>query len=219
MENSNSTNNAYISPDFSPATHEIELQLQAFLKQFSPYEIQRGAKLCIYFDKRSGAFYILCHLTGSILAQYSDINATLNNDEEEDIYKLNREITTDQSAYKEMEKDAGAGRSFEDIVLEFDRSYKPTKPLKVYGGQHRIEAISKTEKTSGGTIHGVRVYFNLSKEQKVEIAMVNNTAIAVPNDLIDRMREQLLGSELRDWCQKVGLLSNGQDFEIGRAHV
>ena len=39
-----------------------------------------------------------------------------------------------------------------------------------------------------------------------------NTVIAVPTDLYDRMQETMRGPELRDWCQKVGLLGDGQDF-------
>jgi len=217
MESSISFENSIIPPNSNGVPSEIELELQAFLKQFPPYELQKGAKLCLYFDKKSKAYYLLCHLEGSVLAQYSDINATLGNDDEDEIYKLNRDLTIDQTAYKDMEKDAAEGRSFEDIVLEFDKSYRQAKPLKVYGGQHRINAISINEKTNGNILHGVRVYFGLSREQKVEIAMVNNTAIAVPNDLIDRMREQLLGSELRNWCQKVGLLESGQDFADRRS--
>jgi hypothetical protein len=171
-----------------------------FLSDFQPYEVKKGAKVCLYLDEKSGAFYLTCHLEASILTQHCDTEASLDGDEEDEIYKLNREITEDQAAYVQMEKDALNGRTFEDIVLEFDESYRPKKPLKVYGGQHRLRAISKAESTRGDTLHGVRVYFGLSREQKVEIATVNNTAIAVPNDLLDRMREQLLGSELRDWC-------------------
>jgi hypothetical protein len=116
-----------------------------------------------------------------------------------------------------MEADAAKGRSFEDLVVEFDSSYHAERPLKVYGGQHRIRAISKTSQLRGSTVHGVRVYFGLSREQKVEIATINNTSIAVPNDLLDRMREQLLGSDLRSWCQTVGLLESDQDFADRRS--
>jgi len=116
-----------------------------------------------------------------------------------------------------MEQDALNGRSFEDMVVEYDTSYRIKKPLKVYGGQHRLRAIEKAKDVKGSVFHGVRVYFDLSREQKVEIATVNNTSIAVPNDLLDRMREQLLGSELRDWCQSVGLLEKGEDFADRRS--
>jgi len=80
-----------------------------------------------------------------------------------------------------------------------------------------LRAITKAEDEKGNTLHGVRLYFSLSREQKVEIATVNNTAIAVPNDLLDRMREQLLGSDLRNWCQQVGLLDKGEDFADRRS--
>ena len=111
-----------------------------------------------------------------------------------------------------MEEDSKEGRSFEDMVIEYDKSYRPLKPLKVYGGQHRIRAITNAQVESSTIFHGIRVYFDLDRNQKVEIATINNTSIAVPNDLLDRMREQLLGSELREWCQKVGLLNPNQDF-------
>lgn len=166
----------------------------------------------LFLDERSKAFYITCHLSGAVLADAFDSDATLDVDEEDEIYKLNRDIQEDETAYQVMEQDARQGRSFEDIVLEYDTSYRPKRPLKVYGGQHRLTAISKAKNERPATLHGVRVYFALSREQKVEIAAINNTAIAVPNDLLDRMKEQLLGPELRDWCQSVGLLEEQSDF-------
>lgn len=190
----------------------VQRELRQFLDSFRLYEVEQGTTPCLFLDEKSNAFYLTCHLEGRVLAQYCDTEATLEGDDEDEIYKLNREITEDKTAFKTMEEDAFRGRSFEDIVLEYDTSYRPKRPLKVYGGQHRIRAITKAESTKGYVLHGVRVYFGLSREQKVEIATVNNTAIAVPNDLLDRMREQLLGSELRDWCQQVGLLGKGEDF-------
>jgi hypothetical protein len=190
---------------------------EAFLKAFKPLETASGTKLLLHFDERSRAYYVCCHLSANVLTAHCDTEATIDPDEEDVIYKLNREITEDQDAYKEMEKDALNGRVFEDIVLEYDTSYRLRKPLKVYGGQHRLRAIAKAQESKPSVYHGVRVYFELSREQKVEIATVNNTSIAVPNDLLDRMREQLLGSELRDWSQQVGLLETGQDFSDRRS--
>jgi hypothetical protein len=190
---------------------------EAFLKALRPLETASGTQLILHFDEKSGSYYICCHLSASVLTPHCDTEATIDPDEEDVIYKLNREITEDQDAYKQMEKDALNGRVFEDIVLEYDASYRPRKPLKVYGGQHRLRAIAKAEQCKPSVYHGVRVYFELSREQKVEIATINNTSIAVPNDLLDRMREQLLGSELRDWCQHVGLLEPGQDFSDRRS--
>ena len=207
---------AVIQPNIKvPAA--VQKRLNEFLRTFPSYEVINGANLSLYFDERSGTFYTTCHLEGYTLSKACDTNASLDADEEDEMYKLNREITEDQAAYKQMENDAIYGRSFEDIVLEYDTSYRPKKQLKVYGGQHRLRAIAKAAKVKGKTLHGVRVYFNLTREQKVEIATINNTAIAVPNDLLDRMREQLIGSELRDWCQKVGLLDEGEDFADRRS--
>ncbi len=210
-------NNEVVLPAGVQPPSTITKKVGEFLKSFQPYEIGNGGKVFLFLDEKSGAFYLSCHLQGNILVHSCDTEASLDVDEDDEIYKLNREVTEDQAAYQLMEKDAAKGRTFEEIVLEFDTSYRPKKPLKVYGGQHRLRAIAKAESQKGATFHGVRIYFGLSREQKVEIATINNTAIAVPNDLLDRMREQLLGSELRDWCQKVGLLDKGTDFADRRS--
>jgi len=206
-----------IRPELSPEPNVIK-SIESFLNAFQPHEVRMGTKLILYLDQKSGAYYLMCHLDGDVLGQHCDLEASLDaNEEEDEIYKLNREITEDQAAYKLMEEDARNGRSFEDLVLEYDTSYRAAKPLKVYGGQHRLRAITKAGSNKGAALHGARVYFDLSREQKVEIATVSNTSIAVPNDLLDRMREQLLGSELRDWSQAVGLLDKGVDFADRRS--
>lgn len=202
-----------IFPDSLKPSSAIKKLIQDFIKGFSIYEIKNGSCLVLNFDKKSNTYYLICHLNSSELSNNADLEATLEKDDEEDaIYKLNREITEDESAFIAMQSDSENGRSFEDMVIEYDKSYRPTKPLKVYGGQHRIRAISNSLDHNKDIYHGVRVYFNLDKNQKVEIATINNTSIAVSNDLLDRMREQLLGTELREWCQKVGLLDKDQDF-------
>ena len=196
----------------NPST-KVKKLINEFLSSFSIYEIENGGRLLLNYDQKSNTYYLICHLRSSDLVKNSDLEATLDIDNDEDvIYKLNREITEDQSAFESMEKDAKEGRSFEDMVIEYDKTYHPQKPLKIYGGQHRIRAITKTLIKEKDYFHGIRVYFDLNRDQKVEIATINNTSIAVPNDLLDRMREQLLGSELRDWCQKIGLLKENQDF-------
>jgi hypothetical protein len=203
--------NVIIPKDLNPSKNVLG-QIDQFLEMFTPHEIKNGTKLILQFDEKSEAHYLICHLEASDLASACDLEATLEGNDEDEIYKLNRDITEDEMAYKAMEEDALRGRTFEDMVTEYDTSYRSRQPLKVYGGQHRIKAITKSVKTKGKTAHGIRVYFDLSREQKVEIATVNNTSIAVPNDLLDRMREQLMGSELCDWCQTVGLLNKGEDF-------
>lgn len=207
-------NDSIVIPHKQPPPHTVVKKVDDFLKAFPPYEVNSG-KLHLFLDEKSVAYYLSCHLEGRILAASCDTEASLDSDDE--ICKLNRDVREDEAAYQLMEKDALKGRSFEDIVLEYDTSYRAKKPLKVYGGQHRLRAIANAQQQKGAALHGVRVYFALSREQKVEIATINNTAIAVPNDLLDRMREQLLGEELREWCQKAGLLEEETDFADRRS--
>lgn len=180
-------------------------------KKVPLHEYGLGLPILLWYDERSEAYYTICHVNAEMLASSADLEAVLDPQESED-YKLNREIYTDNYAYRRMEADAKLGRSFEDIVVEFDESYRPKTPLKIYGGQHRIEAIKMAVAEKGTRLHGVRIYFDLTVEQKVDIATANNTSIAVSNDLLDRMQEELLGSELRDWAQATGLLGPDQGF-------
>ncbi len=85
-------------------------RLEDFLKNFQPYEVKNGGRLNLYYDERSSSYYVMCHLDGHTLAQNHDVEASLDVDEEDEIYKLNREITEDQAAYKAMEQDALNGR-------------------------------------------------------------------------------------------------------------
>jgi len=199
-------------PKQSTLAPEKKTMIDLFLSKFKSVESENNVPLIVHFDKKSAAYYVTCHLSSETLAKHCDLEATIDESEDDELYKLNRDITEDEAAYKQMEKDAIAGRSFEDIVIEYDMSYRNNKPLKVYGGQHRITAIIKALKAGISVPHGARIYFGLSREQKVEIAIVNNTSITVPNDLLDRMQEQMMGPELRGWCQKTNLLDPGQDL-------
>lgn len=186
--------NLIIPSKLKPCSN-VKTLMKEFINTFSIYEIENGGRLILYFDLKSSAYYLICHLQSQDLIKHTDLEATLELDNEDDVlYKLNREITEDQTAFIAMEEDAKEGRSFEDMVIEYDKSYRSSKPLKVYGGQHRIRAITNTQEKSNTISHGIRVYFDLDRNQKVEIATINNTSIAVPNDLLDRMREQLLGT-------------------------
>jgi aromatic ring-cleaving dioxygenase len=65
--------------------------------------------------------------------------------------------------------------------------------MKVFGGQHRIKAIQEALRKDVSAQHGVRVYFALDRDQRLDVAVANNTAIAISNDLLDRMYEGHLG--------------------------
>lgn len=205
-----SENELVIPNDFKPDA-QVFKELKEFFKRFNPLEIEQGVPLILLQDKSNNAFYIICHLSGKTIATKSDLDAVLDPMESED-YKLNRGLYLDTYAYKKMESDAINGRSFEDLVIEFDTKYRPHIPLKVFGGQHRTKAISAALKVDVSFFHGVRIYFGLNKNQKLDIAIANNTAITISNDLLDRMNEQNLGPELREWAQSTGILEKDQDF-------
>jgi len=204
-------NKITITASTNPTSTIIELT-NDFLRDFAPLETLNGGKALLLYDEKSNTYYIPCHLKPIDFVEKADFNATIDGSEDDDLYKLNRDITENEGAFATMISDAKAGRSFEDIVVEFDKSYTSELPLKIYGGQHRVKAIQSAITIKPHNYHGFRVYFGLTKEQKVEIATINNTSITVSNDLLDRMKEQLLGSELRDFCQSIGLLGAGQDF-------
>jgi hypothetical protein len=111
-----------------------------------------------------------------------------------------------------MQQDAKQRRSFSNLVTEFTTEYDPDHPLKIIGGQHRYQAIKEAFEAGIDEYHGVKVYFGLDSDQRLDVQLISNTVIAVSADLYDRMQETVRGPELRNWCQKVGFLSAGQDF-------
>ena len=202
---------SFVITSKSKPSRKVNDLADEFMSQFQSLESENGSNTLLLFDEKSKAFYIPCHLKSVDFCDKCDLNATLD-DEDDESYKLNRDIQENENAFQIMKADAVAGRSFEDIVVEFDRAYSPKIPLKIYGGQHRIKAIQSAQKKKPNTHHGFRVYLGLTKEQKVEIATINNTSITVSGDLLDRVRESLAGEELRDYCQQIGLLNKKQNF-------
>jgi hypothetical protein len=52
------------------------------------------------------------------------------------------------------------------------------------------------------------------------LALVSNTNINVSNDLFDRqLEETIIGPYLRKWCERVGLLPQGDDFPDAKSHA
>src|SRR5882672_3197992 len=138
--------------------------------------------------------------------------------EEQGEYKANRDIEEGSVAFQKMKDDAKQKRSFSNIVAEWRRDSDSDSPLKIIGGQHRFEAIRHAVESEVDVFHGVKVYFDLDMAQRLDVQLISNTNIDISGDLIDRLRETAKGSALRDWCQNVGLLENGQQFaEMNRA--
>lgn len=183
--------------------------LDAFAAQFHPLE--KGDQLLELIDARTGARYCECHITGSFIVKLGTTDVPLDPEEQPD-YRANREIVVNDAAFKTMIKDAKAQRSFSNIVAEYTVEFDADHPLKIIGGQHRFEAIRSALADGVDQYHGVKVYLGLDKVQRLDVQLISNTSIAISGDLFDRLQETFQGPELRNWCQTVGLLKEGEDF-------
>jgi hypothetical protein len=197
----------------SPKIDAARKILNSFVDIAKPLEINESIHLLI--DERTGDFYCECHVMGSSLERYGSIDVPLDPDEQAE-YRANREIVRNHTAFLEMQRDAKQRRSFSNIVAEFLPEDAENLPLKIIGGQHRFEAIRDAVTESVDVYFGVKVHVMLTKEQRLDVQLISNTNIAVSADLLDRMRETYRGPELRDWCQEVGFLGQGQDFADNR---
>jgi len=189
----------------------VEASVRQFLSEIPTLETKQQMPVILFQDGVNGSYYIKCSIPAREAATLSDLNARLDPNKAES-FRANRELLLKNVTYLRMEKDAAAGREFNDIIVEYNLEYDPETPLKVWGGQHRINAIRQAGRECN-RFHGFRVYFNLTKEQRTEVALVSNTNISVSNDTFDRMIEEtMFGDNLRKWCQQAGLLAEGENF-------
>lgn len=187
-------------------TSELETLVEQFVKDLDPVE---GEKLLLFRDDCTGAIYAECHLAADTMLKFSTDDVPLD-PEASGEYRANRQLVDDHAAFKQMESDALKGRSFSNFVCEYIPG--EAKPLKIIGGQHRYNAVRGAVDADVVVIHGVKVYFGLTKDQRLDVQVISNTNITVSKDLLDRMYETIAGSELREWCQKANLLGKGEDF-------
>lgn len=183
-----------------------------FLAKFSPLE----PNVLLLTDKRTGALYCECHVKANLIISEGTTDVPLDPDEQAE-YRANREIVENAPAYARMIEDAKLGRSFSNIVAEYNTDFDDEHPLKIIGGQHRYQAIKIALSESKDEYHGVKVYFDLTMDQRLDVQLISNTNIAISGDLFDRMHETVMGPELRKWCQQVGLLEDGEDFADRRS--
>jgi len=174
--------------------------------------------LLLLEDLRTGALFVECHVRASRIVLLGTTDVPLDPDEQPE-YRANREIVEDHVAFARMKEDALAHRTFSNIVAEYADSFDQDHPIKIIGGQHRFEAIKGALSADIDEWHGLKVYFNLDADQRIDVQLVSNTNIAVSTDLFDRMQETLSGPDLRAWCQTVGLLDDGVDFADKRART
>ena len=185
---------------------EIDENVQAFIDSMKPLEADR---LFVLKDHLTDAAFTECHLQADTIVQYGTTDVPLDPENAPE-YRANRELATSHPAFERMKTDATEGRTFCNLVCEFRDG--ANKPLEVIGGQHRFDAIQEALAVGQNRYHGIKVYFSLNNEQRLDVQVISNTNITVPADLLDRMYATLEGTELRQWCQGVTLLENKQDF-------
>jgi hypothetical protein len=189
----------------------VSKTVSEFLTKVPTLETEHEMPIIIFQDGLNSSYYIKCNLSAQRAANLLDLDARIDLDSPES-FRSNRNLLLQSKTYQKMQTDAEGGREFNDIIVEYNRAYNASKPLKVWGGQHRSHALSYAQRQSN-RYHGFRVYFNLSKGQRTEVALISNTNINVSNDTFDRMLEEtVFGDTLRQWCQNVGFLVKGEDF-------
>jgi hypothetical protein len=196
---------------------EIASAYSEFSKELEPYEVSQSPKaLFILEDARTGAKYCECNIKADKLIKYGTTDVPLDPEEQPE-YRANRELVTNAFAFTIMKEDAKKRRSFSNIVAEYTKEFDPETPLKIIGGQHRFQAIKLALEDGVNEYHGVKVYLGLNMDQRLDVQLISNTNIAISSDLFDRMQETFKGPELRNWCQSVGLLEQGEDFADRRS--
>lgn len=172
---------------------------------------RRSKKPHVYIDEMTGAKYCEINVRGSKIVALGTIDTPLDPDDQPD-YRANRDIVENAPAFARMKQDALNGRSFSGLVAEFLPNDDGGKPLKIIGGQHRFTAIEQAVAAGVDKLHGIKVYRDLTMDQRFDAQLISNVVIAVSSDLFDRMDETRSGPQLRDWCQSTGLLQAGEDF-------
>ncbi len=190
---------------------KIQEIVREFLADVPTLETKHNMPVVVFQDGVNNSYYIKCNALAQEAAELFDLDARIEVTSPES-FRSNRNLLLNSNTYAKMRQDAGKGREFNDIIVEYNKTYNPSKPLKVWGGQHRSHAIAEA-KNENNRHHGFRVFFNLNKEQRTEVALTSNTNIAVSNDTFDRMIEEtVFGDKLRKWCQSVGFLGPQVDF-------
>src|SRR5262249_45915390 len=143
------------------------------------------SRLLVLRDECTKALYCECHLKASVFVPLSTVDVPLD-PKKQVVYRANREVVADHDANKKMCEDAKRRRSFSNIVAEFTTTFDSEHPLKIVGGQHRFHAIEEALNEDVDEYHGFKVYFQLTKPQRLDAQLISNTTIAISKDLLDR---------------------------------
>lgn len=198
--------------DKTDSSENERISIKAIAEEFSNTCGPHEKTFLIQTDYCTNAFYAEVHMSAKKLITMATIDVPLDPEEQGD-YRANRELVEDNNAFLKMKDDAKLGRTFTNIIAEYNVEFDSDLPIKIIGGQHRFIAIKEAfEQNSVNQIHGLKIYFGLNSDQRLDVQLISNTNIVVSSDLLDRMFETIKGPELRNWCQIVGLLDEGQDF-------
>jgi hypothetical protein len=192
---------------------DVRAAVEEFAAIAKPLEAK--SQINVFIDACTDARFCEVHISAKELVDLGTIDVPLD-PEEQGAYRANREIVADHGAFVAMKEDAKKSRSFSNLVAEYSTSFDEEHPIKIIGGQHRFTAIKEALETKINAYHGLKIYFGLDSSQRLDVQLVSNTVIAVSSDLYDRMQETVKGPELRNWCQHVGILGDGQDFSDRR---
>ncbi len=194
-------------------------EIKKFRNEIPTYEKGNDIPFIIIKDKKSMTFFCQVYVAASDLVKLGDKDSVIDPELQEE-HRANRELEPDNYYFIRMADDAVDGRAFTEIVIEYNNNYTPNKPLKILGGQHRFEAIKNALIKEENNYHGIKVYFDLDKDQRAEIMRISNTNINVSSDLRDRIEEHRLSpaNMLRNLCQENGILYKDKDFGDKRRH-
>ena len=152
-------------------------KIAALMKEFATEcePLEQYDDLLQLSDAKTGAHYCECHIKGSKLVSLGTPNVPLDPDEPD--YRANREIVEDDLAFQRMKEDAKQKRSFSNIVAEWTKEHDADHPLKIIGGQHRFVAIKEALAQDIDVQHGIKVYFALDTQQRLDVQLISNTNI------------------------------------------
>ena len=212
---------APLSPE---VPYQIPVQIIGFLQTMKDiWEAGDPRGLLVYYDAVAERFFTECHLSAAQVRRFVDFDTALDPDLLPQLggkpLRLNRDIVGENAVFKEMQRDAGRGRPFSDIVCEWNTSYNGDKPLKILGGQHRAASIVDVPDRQEDRLHGFKVYFGLNIAERGSLSVVFNRNIPITKPFLDRMAEhRLTGAYGVMWSRQIGLLGEDQDFpsRIGR---
>ena len=110
---------------------ETAAEIEDFCKLCPPEE----GEIYIFEDEIKRALFCECHIRAGLVISYGTIDVPLDAENQGE-YRANRDVVEDSAAFIQMKEDALNGRSFSNIVAEYNTAFDGEHPLKIIGGQH-----------------------------------------------------------------------------------